>query len=153
MSTVAVSTALDREQLILSHLPQVRLLATRLHRRCPHQVELDDLVSAGVIGLIQAVDRFRPERGCQLKTLAEHRIRGAMLDYLRSLDHLPRAVRQFIRHRDEQATRLERQLGRPAEPGELAEALGLEIERYRRLECTARAAEIVSLDSLYNGAV
>jgi RNA polymerase sigma factor (sigma-70 family) len=64
-----------REELILSHIPQVKLLARRLHRRCP-QVELDDLISAGTIGLIQAVDRFDTKRNLKLKTLAEHRIRG-----------------------------------------------------------------------------
>jgi hypothetical protein len=71
-----LSTALDREHFILSHMPQVRLIATRMHRHCPRQVELDDLISAGVVGLIQAVDQFNPERCCKLKTLAEHRIRA-----------------------------------------------------------------------------
>lgn len=71
-----------RESLILDPLPQVELLARRLHRRCP-QVELDDLIQAGTIGLIQAVDRYDESRGCPLKTIAEHRIRGALLDYLR----------------------------------------------------------------------
>jgi RNA polymerase sigma factor for flagellar operon FliA len=153
MSSVAVSTALDREQLILSHLPQVRLLATRLHQRCPKQVELCDLESAGVLGLINAVDRFQPERGYKLKTFAEHRIRGAMLDYLRKLDPLPRAVRRFVRRRDEASASFERQWGRAPEPAELAQALGLSIDRYRRLECTARAAQTVSLETLPHGVV
>jgi RNA polymerase sigma factor FliA len=74
-----------REKLILSHTPQVQLVARRLHRRCP-QVELEDLISAGTIGLIQAVDRFNPSRHLKLKTLAEHRINGAFLDYLRHID-------------------------------------------------------------------
>jgi RNA polymerase sigma factor (sigma-70 family) len=86
MSCVSSLEASEREHLILAHLPQVRLNATRMHRRCPLQVDLDDLVSVGTLGLIQAVDRFRPERGCLPKTLAEHRIRGAILDYLRKLD-------------------------------------------------------------------
>jgi RNA polymerase sigma factor (sigma-70 family) len=88
-----------REELILSHMPQVKLLAQRLHRRCT-QVELDDLISAGTIGLIQAVDRFDPKRNLKLKTLAEHRIRGALLDYLRQIDPLPRTVRRFQKQRD-----------------------------------------------------
>ena len=74
----------NRDQIILDHLPQVELLARRLHRRCP-QVELDDLISAGTVGLIQAVDRFDPSRNLKLKTLAEHRISGALLDYLRQV--------------------------------------------------------------------
>jgi RNA polymerase sigma factor for flagellar operon FliA len=151
MSSVALSTALDREQLILSHLPQVRLLAARLHQRCPKEVDLDDLESAGVVGLIIAVDRFKPELGYKLKTLAEHRIRGAMLDYLRELDPLPRSVRQFVRRRDEACSRLEHRLGRLPETAEIAEVLGLSIDRYRRLECTARAAHTVCLDVLPRG--
>jgi RNA polymerase sigma factor (sigma-70 family) len=85
--------------MIIDHLPQVELLARRVHRRCP-QVELDDLISAGTVGLIRAVDRFDPTRNLKLKTLAEHRIQGALLDYLRQLDPLPRAVREFQKRRD-----------------------------------------------------
>lgn len=82
---INVIPAMDREVLILSHLPQVELLARRQHRRCP-QVELDDLISAGTVGLIQAVDRYDSSRNLKLKTFAEHRIRGALMDYLRQLD-------------------------------------------------------------------
>jgi RNA polymerase sigma factor for flagellar operon FliA len=119
-----------------------------MHRRCPPQVEFDDLVSAGTLGLIQAVDRYRPERGCLLKTLAEHRIRGAILDYLRKLDPLSRSARRFVRQRAEASLRLESQLGRPPEAAELAEALGLPIERYRRLEWAGRAGQLVSFDAI-----
>jgi RNA polymerase sigma factor FliA len=153
MSTVAVSTTHDREQLILTHLPQVHLLAARQHRRCPPEVLLEDLISAGTIGLIQAVDRYDPSRNLKLKTLAEHRIRGAMLDYLRKLDPLPRSVRNFVRRRDEARVQLERQLGRSPEPAEIAAILGLSIERYRRLECIVRAAKTVHLDALRHAAL
>ena len=94
-----VSPSSGRDALILSHLPQVQLLARRQHRRCPH-VELDDLISAGTVGLIQAVDRYDSSRNLKLKTFAEHRIRGALLDYLRQLDPLPRNVRHFQKQRD-----------------------------------------------------
>jgi|SRR5581483_3493277 len=148
MSSVFVTTALDREQLILNHLPQVRLLATRLRKRCPHQVELDDLISAGTLGLIRAVDRFQSQRGYQLKTFAEHRIRGAMLDYLRQLDPLPRAVRSFVRRRDETSHAFETRFGRLPNADEMAMSLGIPLDKYRRLECTVRAAETVSLTAL-----
>lgn len=92
-------TKSHREALILDHMPQVELLARRLHRRCP-QVEIDDLVSAGTVGVIQAVDRFDPTRNLKLKTLAEHRFSGATLDYLRHIDPLPRSVRRFQKQRD-----------------------------------------------------
>ena len=97
MSTTTTPT-IARDAMILAHLSQVELLARRLHRRCP-QVELDDLIQAGTIGLIQAIDKFDPSRNLKVKTLAEHRIRGAMLDYLRQIDPLPRSVRQFQKRR------------------------------------------------------
>jgi RNA polymerase sigma factor for flagellar operon FliA len=88
-----------REELTISHMPRLKLLARRLHRRCP-QVGFDNLMSTGTIGLIQAVDRFDTKRNLKVKTLAEYRIRGAMLDYLRHIDPLPRSVRCFQKQRD-----------------------------------------------------
>ena len=151
MSFVAVSAALDREQLILRHLPQVHLLAVRQHRKCPPEVLLEDLISVGTVGLIQAVDRYDPSRKLKLKTLAEYRIRGAMLDYLRKLDPLPRSVRFFVCQRDEAAARLQRELGRPPEAAELANALGYSIKRYRKTECVVRAGQVRSLDAMRPG--
>ena len=143
MAVAEPVTAVNRDQLILDRLPQVHLLARRLHARCPREVELDDLVSAGTVGLLQAVNRFDPARQCKLKTLAEHRIRGAMLDYLRQLDPLPRAVRKFVRDRDAAQVRLAAQLGRPPDEDEIAEAVGVSVMRYRRLQVTVRAAKVV----------
>lgn len=136
----------EREQLILAHLPQVHLLAKRLHRRSSSWVEFDDLFSCGVLGLIQAVDRFQPERGYQLKTFAEYRIRGAMADYLRKLDPLSSSARRFVRAREEMNVSLTAQLGRPPQEAELAQALGLSIERYRR--SLSRVVKIVSLEAV-----
>ena len=76
----------ERHCLILKHLPQVRLLAGRIHRRLPETVSLDDLVSIGIVGLISAVDRFDPSRHVQLRSYAEHKIKGGILDSLRRLD-------------------------------------------------------------------
>lgn len=142
-----VSQASERDQLILAHLPQVHLLADRLHRRCPACVEIEDLISVGTVGLIQAVDRFQPERGLKLKTLAEHRIRGAMADYLRTLDPLSRQVRRFVRQREVLTSLLTAQLGRPPKEVELAAALGLSPARYRLLE-TRASTQILSLESM-----
>ena len=83
-----------RERLILEHLPQARMLARRIHDRLPENVSLDDLVSTGVLGLISAIDHFDPSRGVQLRTYAEHKIRGAILDSLRRLDWAPRQDRR-----------------------------------------------------------
>ena len=80
----------ERDRLIVEHLPQVRWIAARLQEKIQGRVELDDLISAGAMGLIAAIDRFDPARNLQLKTYAEHKIRGAILDYLRSCDSLSR---------------------------------------------------------------
>jgi RNA polymerase sigma factor FliA len=145
------STALapgEREQSILDQMPQVKLLAARLHRRCPPNVLLDDLVSAGVTGLIEATDRYDRQRNLKLKTLAEHRIRGAMLDYLRELDPLPRAVRRFIRDRDSATANLEDRLHHASSDAEVAAFLCIPIKRYRDLSRIAQADVTVGLDRI-----
>lgn len=136
-----------REELILNHLPQVQLLASRLHRRCP-QVELDDLISAGTLGLIQAVDRFDPTRNLKLKTLAEHRISGALLDYLRHIDPLPRSVRRFQKRRDAAILELSAR-GEVPTRDRLANVLGVAPRKYDTLSRMIVAAEPVSLDDVY----
>jgi RNA polymerase sigma factor FliA len=88
------SKAEERERLILEHLPQVRLIARRIHERLPESVNLEDLISTGTIGLIAAIDRFDPGHNVKLKTYAEYKIRGAILDSLRGLDWAPPAAAQ-----------------------------------------------------------
>lgn len=135
-----------RDDLILSHLQQVDLLARRLHRRCP-QVELDDLISAGTIGLIQAVDRFDPRRRCKLRTLAEHRILGAMLDYLRQIDPLPREVRRFQKRRDAILESFSLR-GEPVRHDEVARQLGISTRKYIEQSRMIVAADAVRLSDL-----
>ena len=146
MSVSTPTIDAERDALILAHLPQVRLHAIRIHARCPRQVEVDDLVAAGTIGLIRAVDRFDPARECLLKTLAEHHIRGAILDYLRRLDPLPRTTRRFAKQCAEARTYLEEDLGRMPDEFELAAALSITVERYRSLDRVVRASRVRSID-------
>ena len=87
----------ERQSLILKHLPQVRVVASRIHARLPMSVSLDDLVSAGIIGLILAIDRFDPSRQAQLQTYANYKIRGEILDSLRRLDWVPRLHRKHAK--------------------------------------------------------
>jgi RNA polymerase sigma factor for flagellar operon FliA len=148
MTSQQTTTVFNREQLILAHMPQVRLLANHIHARCPQQVDVEDLISAGVVGLIQAIDRFDPNRHCLLKTLADHRIRGAILDYLRQEDPLPRAIRQFAKQREAAQIRLEFSLGRRPDELELADALDLPISRYRTLDRIVRAALPLSIEDV-----
>src|SRR6476646_9086907 len=93
-SEPAAMTGEAREQLILEHLPQVRLIARRIQERLPESISLDDLVSTGVLGLISAIDNFDPAHNVKLKTYAEYKIRGAILDSLRGLDWAPRQKRR-----------------------------------------------------------
>ena len=137
----------EREQSILDHLPQIKLLALRIHRRCPPSVLLEDLESVGVTGLIEAADRYDRGRNVKFKTLADHRIRGAMLDYLRSLDPLPRAVRRFVRDRDTAIANLQHVLDCCPSEMEIAAALGISRERYCRLSQLAHGNATESLDS------
>lgn len=136
----------QREALIVTHMPQVELLARRLHRRCP-QVELDDLVQAGAIGLIQAVDRFDGTKGCLLKTLAEHRIRGALLDYLRQIDPLPRNVRRFRKQRDAVAAEFARE-GKIASLDDVAVLLGISAKKCLVMSLMVLASETVSIEEV-----
>lgn len=133
MNCLATARALDRDQMILDHLPQVEMIAQSIHRRCPPSVLLEDLVSAGTLGLLDAMTRFDPNRHLKLKTLAEHRIRGAILDYLRRLDPLSRSVRQFERRRVAVAAEFESRCGRTPSDEELARELGLSLPKFCRL--------------------
>lgn len=132
------------EETILAHLPKVEMLARRLHRRCP-RVELEDLISEGTLGLIKAVDRFDPSRNLKVKTYAEHCIRGALLDYLRRIDPLPRNVRQFQKKRDALIRSLGLESENQIEPQAAALALGMPLVRYEILCRTMAAARPVSL--------
>src|SRR5205807_8532225 len=98
-ATVGIS-ADERDRLILENLPQVRLIARRIHDTLPESVSLDDLVSTGVVGLITAVDNFDPSQNVKLKTYAEYKIRGASLDSLRDLDWAPRQRRKQAKQLD-----------------------------------------------------
>lgn len=147
MTLVHAAAQNQRDQAILDHLPQVHLIATKIHRRLPHQVDFDDLVSAGTVGLIQAVDRYQPGRGYKLKTLAEHRIRGAILDYLRVLDPLSRSMRRFLKMRAQVIAQLEQERFAPPSESEIADAMGVSIDRYRRDVQTVTAARTIAGDA------
>ena len=124
-------TAEEREQLILEHLPQVRLIARRIHERLPSHVNIDDMISAGTLGLIAAVDNYDSSQNVQLKTYAEYRIRGAILDSLRGMDFAPRQKRRQARQIEAAMAACEQRTGRPASEDEIAAELGLSLEEYR----------------------
>ena len=120
----------QRDRLILEHLPQIKYIAQRIGLRVPASVEMDDLISAGIMGLLDAVDKFDEGRGVQFKTYAELRIRGAILDSLRGLDWAPRSLRKLSKDVEAAYARLEQRKGRPASDEEVAKELGMEISEY-----------------------
>lgn len=122
----------DREKLILEHLPQVRLIARRIHERVPDSVCFDDLMSAGVVGLIQAIDNFDPRQNVRLRTYAEFRIRGAILDSLREADWAPRQKRKRARELESALSRAEQRLGRTPEDVDIAAELGIPLSEYHQ---------------------
>jgi RNA polymerase sigma factor for flagellar operon FliA len=138
-------TAVDRDRLLLEHLPTVRYLARRIHERLPQHVDLDDLISAGVVGLIDAWAKFDHGKQVQFKSYAQFRIRGAILDSLRTLDWSPRELRRKGRAVDEATRAMTQRLGRvPAEP-EIAREMGLGLGEFQQLLGELKGLEIGSL--------
>lgn len=138
-----------RDEMILEHLPQVRLIAKQLNDRLPISVGIDDLISAGVLGLISAVDHFDPAQQVRLKTYAEYKIRGAILDSLRSLDWAPRLQRRRSRLIEKAVFTLEQRLGRVPLQEDVAEELGITVEAYQSWISAARNLSVGSLEALH----
>ena len=135
----------QEERLMMEHLPTVRYLARRIHKRLPQHIEMDDLVSAGVLGLIDAFRKFDPGKKVPFRSYAQFRIRGAILDSLRTLDWSPRDLRRKGRAIEEAIRALTARLGRaPAEP-EVAAELGMELGEYQQLLGELKGLEIGTL--------
>jgi len=145
VSDAADSVAADREQMLLEHLPTVRYLARRIHERLPQHVELDDLISAGVVGLIDAFSKFDHTKQVQFKSYAQFRIRGAILDSLRTLDWSPRELRRKGRAVEEAIRSVTHKLGRVPAEQEIAREMDLELGAYQQLLGELKGLEIGSL--------
>ena len=136
----------ERERLILEHLPQVRLIARRIQERLPENISLEDLISTGVIGLISAIDNFDPRHNVKLKTYAEYKIRGAILDSLRGLDWAPRQKRRKAKQIEAAITSAEQRLQRAPAEEEVAAELGLSLAEYHEWLVEIRGLNIGSLE-------
>ena len=135
-----------RDQLIEEYAPLVKYIAERLSARLPSSIEVEDLINTGILGLIDAIDKFVPDRGVKFKTYAEFRIRGAMLDYLRRQDWAPRSMRRKERELTHTFRELEQRHKRPATHEEAAEALGISMEDFNELLYKARGLSLLSLN-------
>lgn len=134
-----------RNMLIEHYLPIVRYTADRLYARLPDEVEVDDLISAGTFGLIDAINAFDLNRGVKFETYCSQRIRGAILDELRSMDWVPRLVRSRSHKVSEARRILEMELGRKATDRELAKKMRISMSEFRKLQRDAQAIGLVSL--------
>ena len=140
-----------RKELILKYQPLIRYVAGRLAIRLPPNVSADDLMSSGVIGLMDAIEKFDPTKKIRFKTYAEFRIRGAMLDELRSLDWVPRSIRKKSTDLAKTYQRLEKKFGRPAEDREVAEAMGLSMEKFYKLLDKTKNITFLDIDMIRKG--
>lgn len=140
-----------REALILAYAPLVKYVAGRVSIGLPANVDYDDLVSYGVFGLVDALEKFDTDRGVKFETYAVARIRGAIIDGLRSADWVPRSVRQKSKELEKTITALEAKLGRPASDQEVAAALGIGISEYHALLAEVKGIALASLEEVWSG--
>lgn len=140
-------SAAEREARVLRYLPQVKYIARRIHDRLPPQVPLADLVQAGVVGLLGAIERFDAGRGVDFAAYARPRIRGAIVDSLRDIDWSPRELRRKARLVEATTARLEQSMGRSATEPEIAAAMELSLPAFRRLLAEIKGLDLFALDT------
>jgi len=136
-----------RDHIVLEHLPLVKAIAIRVHENLPVHVDLDDLVHAGVLGLFDAVTKFDATKNVAFQSYAKHRIKGAILDSLRQLDWASRDLRKRQKQVDAATRELSMKLGRNPTEGEVAQEMGVSMERWRQILLELRAVGLVNLSS------
>lgn len=142
---------LDSKAALDRYAPMVRRVAHQIVAKLPANVEIDDMVQAGMIGLMDALTRFEASQGVQFETFAMQRVRGAMIDELRGSDWLPRSVRRTQRQIETAVHKLEQKLGRSAGENEIAAELGVPLNEYQTMLAEARGAQLFYLDDLNGG--
>jgi RNA polymerase sigma factor for flagellar operon FliA len=136
------------ERLLEEHLPLIRYHANQLIRRVPDSIEMDDLIDAGVLGLLDGASRFNAANGAQFKTFVSYRIRGSMIDYLRAFDWMPRSLRETSKKLQQVMSILEQKYERPVEEADIAAHLGIGIEEYRKRLMQVRSLSVIYFDDL-----
>lgn len=143
-------TEAERDKLLVEHLPTVRYIARKVHERLPQHVEMEDLVSAGTMGLIDAFNKFDHSRHVQFNSYAQFRIKGAIVDSLRAMDWGPRELRRKGRAIEEATRTLTHQLGRSPQEQEIAEQMGMKLGEYQRLLGDLKGLEVGSLHVVHS---
>jgi len=141
----------DRNHLLTQHAPLVKKLAHLMRAKLPPSVEVDDLIQAGMIGLLDAISRYEETHGAQFETYAVQRIRGAMLDELRSSDWMPRNMRQNMRKIEVAMTEMQQKLGRPPTESEVAARLKMSLAEYQDMLADAGGHQLVYYEDFQDG--
>ena len=138
----------NREEVIKKYSPMIKYVANRIAMRLPPHIEVDDLISVGVLGLMDAISKYDSSRGAKFKTYAEFRVRGAILDELRSMDWVPRSIRQKASQVDKVVVALQSKLSRQPEDEEVAKEMGLSLEQFHNTLNETKSVPIFSLEDL-----
>jgi RNA polymerase sigma factor for flagellar operon FliA len=140
----------DKEECLKEYAPLVKRIAHHMMVKLPNSVEVDDIIQAGMIGLLDAASRYDEFRGAQFETYAAQRIRGAMLDELRSADWLPRSMRRDMRRIEAAIHRLQQQFGRAPIESEIAKELGVSLPEYQEMLQDARGAQLIYYEDFHD---
>ena len=138
-----------RDYFVVKYSPLIKYVAGKISIGMPQSIEFDDLVSYGVFGLIDAISKFDPNRGIKFKTYAMTRIRGAIFDELRSIDWIPRSIRQKAKQIEQVITDLENKLGRTVEDDEIAQELGISMDEFQGLLNKLSGTSLLSLNDIW----
>lgn len=141
-------TAENREEVIIRYSPMIKYVANRIAMRLPPHIEVDDLISVGVLGLMDAISKYDSSRGAKFKTYAEFRVRGAILDELRAMDWVPRSIRQKASSVDKVVQSLQVKLSRSPEDQEVAKEMGVSLEQFHATLNETKSIPVFSLDDL-----
>jgi len=141
-------TTENREEVIKRYSPMIKYVANRIAMRLPPHIEVDDLISVGVLGLMDAISKYDSSRGAKFKTYAEFRVRGAILDELRAMDWVPRSIRQKASNVDKVVQGLQSKLSRAPEDEEVAKEMGLSLDQFHNTLNETKSVPIFSLEDL-----
>jgi len=147
---ICVTTRRGRKKrndaIIMKYAPLIKYIASRIASRLPMHIEIQDLINSGVLGLMDAIEKFDPGKGVKFETYAEYRIKGSILDSLRAMDWVPRSVRKVATLLENTYADLEKKLGRPALDEEVAEAMDVEVEKLHKIISRVSHVSMVSLE-------
>lgn len=134
------------EEIILKYAPLIKYIACRIATRLPLHVDIQDMINSGVLGLMDAIEKFDPDKGVKFETYAEYRIKGSILDSLRAMDWVPRSVRKVATMLESTYVDLEKKLGRPATDEEIAQAMNIGVYKFHKIVNRVSSVSMVSIE-------